>query len=1603
MEKARNYFGRLTISVMILLICLTVCASESKMLSASGLSTEDNTSWMDYASSSFESGTGTKADPYVISSAEQMAFFAKNAQNYSDCCIKLAENIDLAAHEWVPISSFGGHFDGDGYSITGVWIGTEENPADVQYAGVFGYLKSSSVIENLILTVNIYTNYTSETLEHMAGAVAGYTTGSIKNCVISGSIHASSRRMLNVGGIAGRVRGINQNVLIINCGNYATVSGYSEEHYARAGGVIGAVDAAAGATATVSVVHCYNTADVKSGVAEGADRPRAAGIVGGIIDSNTPNVVAMHNCYNTGAMEIISTSTSNGKGTTTIASIANDMGGNWTNSSYLYGLSGTAVKTERISFVKTCMGESSMELEDMQAAVFVNNLNGNANQLVADKVCNGLLEWKVVDGSTPVLSEDFVTGLLTRLTVTVNSELRGSVSVAADETGGTNYIETGTDSLLEKGSNIKVTFIPSAQWYGVTELLVNGSRVDEVSDSYEFILNEDTKIEATYEVIKTVDVDAIYVNPTAKEQGDGTEFSPFKTLEQAKIKMENLLETTPNANITVYLMGGTYRLDETFILGESLASMGSVCFKNYKDEIPVITSGKLIETGAFTQVNGKGYYSYQLPDSAKVSLEGDQVWPQFRDLIVDGERAEIARTEDFTFKHTYANSTYSGLKVTDCDNLLYISPEVLGNIENDNLGNLEIGQLVEWKSQIFHIGSITGEKLDGEIEITIDEDEWQDFYKNDDTKRSLAGRVYWLQNHINFLDTPGEFYYDQTNGIIYYYPYEGQDMTDVQIEYATLDILIDIQNTSNITFDGISFTGTTANYITENGLITQFGCTLFIDGYSRIINVPCAAIHGDTAEGIRVQNCTFEELGGSAMVFDYGIKDIQITGNSIRNIAMVGIKVGQYQLAWNQYGLLGACEDVVINNNYITNNGLLVSCSPAISVAKSENLTIRYNTIVHVPYSGISAGWGFAVSSTDNKNLLNVDIAYNFIEDYMYKINDGGAIYVCGANDFITNTEYFNEIHHNYIRSGAHNTSNTGIYHDGAASNWKTYSNVVDGVKSTKGPMFFQDDVTAQNTHNILAENNYTTISMIFTSATSDRNITLRNNTVFTDRSEFNEEALAIMEGAGLQEAYKGIEKPMDMELRITDNTIHYAVYRGQTVPTEMNIELTNNSNGTRTFTISLLDELPKGVTCVFSREDITLTSGEIIVVTATFEIADLNEVVDSQDCVVGFLVKDTTERTELYPRAFTVRTVYSEENEIAYGTPVIDGVMDEAYLNSSRTYFGSVFYPNTGAESDVTGYSCMLWDEQYLYCYIYVEESTVMSRGIDFIASNCESGTHGVLWETDAVETYLRTSLRSGTKMTKFAVDAFGIRRFGNDDVDLVEHDLPYATAFTYNGKIIEGLEIKNPKAGQMASTAEQPVNGYVVEMVLPLTKDTHIENGTPKAGDKIEFYIQNNDYQRDDDGKPYVVAKANAAKTYILKGITEEGSDSNLTDVPVPDNVKGESENGYGNTTENGAVIHQANGESNVLDQIESSDGTVQRTDISDGVAQSADVPDGATQDMDTMDGAEPDTDIPDSELPSESAKAKESVWWSVLLVIMIPAVVLSLIFIVRRQKKK
>ena len=178
----------------------------------------------------------TEWEEIYIEDLEDLKKFSRNcwldtwSQNKK---VYLQEDINLSGGEFVSIPTFGGYFDGQGHTISGLTIRDS-----VSYTGLFCYTQPTAVIANLKVEGSVR----PAGKQMVVGGIVGDNRGILLNCAYDGVIEGNDY----VGGIAG----INELTgILMECKTGGTVTGI---HYS--GGVAG--------HNVGNIVGCLNQADV---------------------------------------------------------------------------------------------------------------------------------------------------------------------------------------------------------------------------------------------------------------------------------------------------------------------------------------------------------------------------------------------------------------------------------------------------------------------------------------------------------------------------------------------------------------------------------------------------------------------------------------------------------------------------------------------------------------------------------------------------------------------------------------------------------------------------------------------------------------------------------------------------------------------------------------------------------------------------------------------------------------------------------------------------------------------------------------------------------------------------------------------------------------------------------------------------------------------------------------------------------------------------------------------------------------------------------------------------------------------------------------------
>ena len=390
--------------------------------------------WDGSVAESFAGGKGTKDDPYQIATGSQLAYFAErvNAEEYGEkyagTYFELTEDIDLGGKEWTPVGEtvadlimggheyfvFSGNFDGNGYTIKNLTIGTETSPYSGDVCGLFG--ATSGTLEDVVLE-NVSINYVGGNHSsgygfRMGGALVGYSMGDIVNCTVIGldmkaGSDGSYVALNSIGGLVGiqdggttvshsRVSGkIEESTKKGNVGGFVgTLAKGSSAKYCGAdvsvevtgngrgiavGGFVGIGN---GVTIDETLIeNCYATGNIT-----GAEY--AGGFVGNISGLNISNCYAkgnVSNCF-VGASFLGTDAASNNYYGTVKNCYATGLVSDISSSAYAFAMQDTMNRStiqncyyNIQNTAKNTESAASLTIDDMKTDSFLNVLNGSSN------------------------------------------------------------------------------------------------------------------------------------------------------------------------------------------------------------------------------------------------------------------------------------------------------------------------------------------------------------------------------------------------------------------------------------------------------------------------------------------------------------------------------------------------------------------------------------------------------------------------------------------------------------------------------------------------------------------------------------------------------------------------------------------------------------------------------------------------------------------------------------------------------------------------------------------------------------------------------------------------------------------------------------------------------------------------------------------------------------------------------------------------------------------------------------------------------------------------------------------------------------------------
>jgi hypothetical protein len=432
-----------------------------------------------------------------------------------------------------------------------------------------------------------------------------------------------------------------------------------------------------------------------------------------------------------------------------------------------------------------------------------------------------------------------------------------------------------------------------------------------------------------------------------------------------------VLAPAATTDVVVLLEGGTYRLAETFALTAADSGVGghAIIYRAAPGASPPLLSGAIAVSG-FAPVDSSGVvWSASVPSGT-----------QSRQLYVNGRRAIRARGPDSPAGYT---ATSTGFTLGD--------PTVASWPDRNDL---ELVGLQQWKMFRCPVSDVSA------AGIVVANPCWT-------SSQSQAGytfdTVQWLENALELLDEGGEFFLDEAASKLYYAPRAGEDLTTADVELPVLEQLVTgtgdpAAPLQDVTFDGLTFEyGTWLAPSTQDGY-SSLQASITYRGTPSALEKPLANVTMHATHGVSFTSCQFLHLGGAALAFEVGAQGNGVDSSLFEDISASAVMIGDvtHPSDYQTTDPTLVVRDNTVTGSYVTRAGAEYYDACGIFVGYTTHSTVASSELFDLPYTGISAGWGWGGTPQPSASQGN-DFHQNLISHHMRALFDGGAIYLNGA------------------------------------------------------------------------------------------------------------------------------------------------------------------------------------------------------------------------------------------------------------------------------------------------------------------------------------------------------------------------------------------------------------------------------------------------------------------------------------------------------------------------------------------------------------------------------------------------------------------------------
>jgi hypothetical protein len=426
-----------------------------------------------------------------------------------------------------------------------------------------------------------------------------------------------------------------------------------------------------------------------------------------------------------------------------------------------------------------------------------------------------------------------------------------------------------------------------------------------------------------------------FVSTQGNDKNPGTKEKPYATIGKAQIEASKLKEA-----VNIILRGGTYYLTKPVIITSQDSRSGStaIVFKSFPGESVIVSGAVPLKLKWSEYKNGIW----------QARVEKEVIFDQ---LFVNGKLQRMARYPNYNPKAKFLGGTAADA----------ISPERVKKYKSPEGAYVHALHSAEWGD--FHY-IVKGRDEKGEL---ILEGGWQN-----NRRMGMHKQHRYIENVFEELDTVGEWYFDKSSRMLYFYPPDNENLRTARIETPQINALFEFRGTMkepicNISIDSIELAQTLRTFMDNKEQLLRSDWTTYRGG----------TVFMEGAENCKVTNCFFNSVGGNAVYFSNYNRNNEVSGCIISYagasaVSFVGdpAAVRSPSFEYNEFVPYKSMDLIpgpktnnfpakcLVHNNLIHNIGYTEKQSTGIQISMSQEITISHNTIYDVPRAGINVSEG---------------------------------------------------------------------------------------------------------------------------------------------------------------------------------------------------------------------------------------------------------------------------------------------------------------------------------------------------------------------------------------------------------------------------------------------------------------------------------------------------------------------------------------------------------------------------------------------------------------------------------------------------------------------